>query len=113
MSASEILDLARTMRCASVDGVVRNAMIYAQLGRPADLKHWRSRLLKEAPDFSAERLFDITGDYVVYVGRIEREKGCARLFDHFSRYVQDRSAHLNLLLVGRPVLPTGRPAPMG
>ena len=64
--------------------------------------------IEDAPAVPADdirRRLDITGDYVVYVGRIEREKGCARLFDHFARYVQDRSAHLNLLLVGRPVLP--------
>ena len=57
------------------------------------------------PPDEIRRRLDITGDYVVYVGRIERAKGCARLFDHFARYVQERAAHLNLLLVGRPVLP--------
>jgi glycosyltransferase involved in cell wall biosynthesis len=48
---------------------------------------------------------DILGDYIVYVGRIEREKGCARLFDSFTRYVQERAPHLSLVLVGRAVLP--------
>ncbi|MCI0574217.1 MAG: glycosyltransferase family 4 protein [Myxococcaceae bacterium] len=48
---------------------------------------------------------DLLGDYVVYVGRIEREKGCARLFDDFSRYVQEEGPHLNLVLVGKAVLP--------
>ena len=64
--------------------------------------------IEDAPTIAPEdirRRLDVLGDYVVYVGRIEREKGCARLFDHFARYVQDRAAHLNLLLVGRPVLP--------
>ena len=35
---------------------------------------------------------DLLGDFVVYVGRIEREKGCARLFDEFARFVQERDA---------------------
>jgi glycosyltransferase involved in cell wall biosynthesis len=39
------------------------------------------------------------------VGRIEREKGCARLFDEFCRFVQERGPHLSLVLVGRAVLP--------
>jgi glycosyltransferase involved in cell wall biosynthesis len=48
---------------------------------------------------------DLLGDFVVYVGRIEREKGCARLFDEFARFVQERAPHLSLVLIGRPVLP--------
>jgi glycosyltransferase involved in cell wall biosynthesis len=48
---------------------------------------------------------DVLGDYAVYVGRIEREKGCSRLFEDFLRYVQERAPHLTLVLVGRAVLP--------
>jgi glycosyltransferase involved in cell wall biosynthesis len=57
------------------------------------------------PPAEIRQRLDILGDYVVYVGRIEREKGCARLFDEFCRYVQDRGPHLSLVLVGRAVLP--------
>jgi glycosyltransferase involved in cell wall biosynthesis len=57
-----------------------------------------------APAEIRQRL-DILGDYIVYVGRIEREKGCARLFDEFCRFVQERGPHLTLVLVGRAVLP--------
>jgi glycosyltransferase involved in cell wall biosynthesis len=56
------------------------------------------------PDEIRKRL-DLLGDFIVYVGRIEREKGCARLFDEFARFVQEREPHLNLVLIGRPVLP--------
>jgi glycosyltransferase involved in cell wall biosynthesis len=56
------------------------------------------------PDEIRRRL-DVLGDYVVYVGRIEREKGCSRLFEDFLRYVQERAPHLNLVLVGKAVLP--------
>jgi len=48
---------------------------------------------------------DVLGDYIVYVGRIEREKGCSRLFEDFLRYVQERAPHLSLVLVGKAVLP--------
>jgi len=57
-----------------------------------------------APAEIRQRL-DILGEYIVYVGRIEREKGCARLFDEFCRFVQERGPHLTLVLVGRAVLP--------
>ena len=56
------------------------------------------------PDEIRRRL-DVLGDYAVYVGRIEREKGCSRLFEDFLRYVQERAPHLSLVLVGRAVIP--------
>jgi glycosyltransferase involved in cell wall biosynthesis len=56
------------------------------------------------PDEIRRRL-DVLGDYLVYVGRIEREKGCSRLFEDFLRYVQERAPHLSLVLVGKAVLP--------
>lgn len=57
------------------------------------------------PPAEIRQRLDILGDYIVYVGRIEREKGCARLFDEFCRFVQERGPHLSLVLVGRAVLP--------
>jgi glycosyltransferase involved in cell wall biosynthesis len=51
------------------------------------------------------RRLDVLGDYAVYVGRVEREKGCSRLFEDFLRYVQERAPHFNLVLVGKAVLP--------
>jgi TolB-like protein len=44
--------------------VMNAAMIYAQLGRTAELERWRSRLLARAPDASAEFYFDLTGEFV-------------------------------------------------
>jgi glycosyltransferase involved in cell wall biosynthesis len=64
--------------------------------------------IEDAPVVTPQEIrqrLDILGDYIVYVGRIEREKGCARLFDAFTRYVQERGPHLSLVLVGRAVLP--------
>lgn len=64
--------------------------------------------IEDAPVVPADQIrqhLDVLGDYLVYVGRIEREKGCGVLFDHFARYVQERGPHLNLVLVGRAVLP--------
>jgi len=56
-----------------------------------------------SPDAIRRRL-DVLGDYIVYVGRIEREKGCSRLFEDFVRFVQERAPQLNLVLVGKAVL---------
>lgn len=43
--------------------------------------------------------------YLIYVGRIDLNKGCRQLFDHFLRYRRERGSNLRLLLVGKPVLP--------
>jgi glycosyltransferase involved in cell wall biosynthesis len=57
------------------------------------------------PPDEIRRRLDVLGDYIVYVGRIEREKGCDQLFADFVRFVQEGSTHLNLVLVGKAVLP--------
>ncbi|HLA78086.1 MAG TPA: glycosyltransferase family 4 protein [Vicinamibacteria bacterium] len=51
------------------------------------------------------RRLDLLGDFILYVGRIEHEKGCSRLFDDFLRFMQEEDRHLDLVLVGKPVLP--------
>ena len=47
---------------------------------------------------------DIRGPFAVYVGRIDRNKGCSELFDYFQRYVADRSSTLSLVLIGNSLL---------
>ncbi len=53
----------------------------------------------------ARRKFSLRGPYVIYVGRIDENKGCAELFGHFGRYARYRSPELTLVLVGRSLLP--------
>jgi glycosyltransferase involved in cell wall biosynthesis len=48
--------------------------------------------------------FALDAPYVVYVGRIDANKGCAELFDYFLRYVASRSNPPTLALIGTPVL---------
>ena len=45
--------------------------------------------------------FNVRGPFAVYVGRIDQNKGCQTLFQHFLRYATRRPDGLNLLLVGR------------
>ena len=54
-------------------------------------------------DEVASRL-DLLGDYLVYVGRIEPEKGCAVMIDHFLRYQRETRANLTLALLGRSTM---------
>ncbi|MGD8894738.1 MAG: glycosyltransferase family 4 protein [Acidobacteriota bacterium] len=47
---------------------------------------------------------DLLGDYLVYVGRIEPEKGCAVMIDHFLRWQRETRANVTLALFGRSTM---------
>jgi glycosyltransferase involved in cell wall biosynthesis len=46
--------------------------------------------------------------FVVYVGRIDENKGCAELFDYFHRYAAAVPRGVQLLLIGTSLLPIPR-----
>jgi glycosyltransferase involved in cell wall biosynthesis len=49
--------------------------------------------------------FGITSPYVVYVGRIDENKGCKELFTFFERYTRAVRSDLCLVLMGHSLLP--------
>ena len=49
--------------------------------------------------------YRIRGPFAIYVGRIDQNKGCKELFDHFERYLGERSGQLSLVLIGHSLLP--------
>ncbi len=53
----------------------------------------------------AKRKFNLKRPYALYVGRIDENKGCAELFDHFIRYATMYPDGLDLVLAGSAVLP--------
>ena len=53
----------------------------------------------------AKRKFNLKRPYALYVGRIDENKGCAELFDHFIRYASMYPNGLDLVLAGSAVLP--------
>ncbi len=46
----------------------------------------------------------LDGPFLLYVGRIDRNKGCDELFRFFLRYRAEAGSALKLVLIGRPVL---------
>ena len=61
----------------------------------------------EAPNES--KLFDAKAkygldDYIIYVGRIDENKGCGTLFRYFSEYKKRNGGDLKLVLVGKSVI---------
>ena len=45
--------------------------------------------------------FHVEGDYLLYVGRIEKSKGCDELLSHFIQYKKEYPTDLKLVLMGR------------
>jgi len=46
----------------------------------------------------------IEGDYILYIGRIDENKGCHRLFEHFLRFKTETGSPVKLILIGNAVL---------
>jgi glycosyltransferase involved in cell wall biosynthesis len=49
--------------------------------------------------------FGITGPFAIYVGRIDENKGCKELFEYFRRYTRTMPGALQLVLIGKAILP--------
>ena len=56
------------------------------------------------PVEEVEPRLDLLGDYLIYVGRIEPEKGCAVMIDHFLRWQRETRANVTLALFGRATM---------
>jgi glycosyltransferase involved in cell wall biosynthesis len=52
----------------------------------------------------AREKFGLRDPYIVYVGRIDANKGCAELFEYFLAYLDRTRRPLDLVLIGRAVL---------
>jgi glycosyltransferase involved in cell wall biosynthesis len=65
--------------------------------------------LPERMDAGAFRVrHGLAGPFLLYVGRIDENKGCRQLFDFFRRYVKDTGSPLKLVLIGQALLPVPR-----
>jgi glycosyltransferase involved in cell wall biosynthesis len=59
----------------------------------------------EAPSADAfRRKRELTAPYVVYIGRVDENKGCHKLFEYFMRYKRDSRSDLKLVLAGSTVM---------
>lgn len=62
----------------------------------------------DSPDLSSaekfRREFGIHGDFILYVGRIQKQKGCDELFDFYLRLPLDLRRRLPLVLIGKSAM---------
>jgi glycosyltransferase involved in cell wall biosynthesis len=63
----------------------------------------------EAPSPTDETVFrrkyGVQGDYLLYVGRVDRAKRCPEMFKYFLTYIRKTGKTISLVLVGRPTIP--------
>jgi glycosyltransferase involved in cell wall biosynthesis len=64
-----------------------------------------SKVPSEVSPERFRREFGIATPFVVYVGRIDENKGCAELFEYFLHHVEHDPRPLSLVLIGTPIIP--------
>lgn len=60
--------------------------------------------LPEVGDLDVRARFGLERPFLLYVGRIDRNKGCLALFAHFKRFVDETSTSVELVLAGPSAL---------
>ena len=97
----------RGVRATMFNSFEERAMIRAVAGG-ADLPGVVVGVGSELPEsVSPERFrqkYGIRGPFVIYVGRIDENKGCKELFAYFERHAESRRDGLSLVLVGQSIL---------
>ena len=84
------------------------AMIQAVAGNeavPGVVVGVGSEIPQDAVAERFRRTYDIRGPYVLYVGRIDENKGCRELFQFFQQYLFNQRRPLQLVLAGKALLP--------
>jgi len=88
------------------NSVEERGMLETALGRPlpGEIVGVGSALPASVDAGGFRTRFGIEGPFLLYVGRIDLNKGCPELFDHFLRYRAETGSSLKLVLIGRAVL---------
>jgi glycosyltransferase involved in cell wall biosynthesis len=98
----------RGVRALMYNSFEERAMIQAAAGNDA-VPHVVVGVGSEVPaQTNPDRFrqkYGITSPFVVYVGRIDENKGCKELFSHFERYARTVRSDLSLVLMGNSLLP--------
>ncbi len=100
--------LFKAPRAIVWNSVEEKAMIEAATGCagvPGDVVGVGSALPERLDPAAFRASSGLEGPFVLYVGRIDENKGCRELFGHFRRYREETGSQLRLALVGKAVLP--------
>jgi glycosyltransferase involved in cell wall biosynthesis len=73
-------------------------------GVPGDVVGVGSALPERLDPEGFRRRHGVDHPFLLYVGRIDENKGCRQLFDFFLRYLRETGSPLRLLLIGKELL---------
>lgn len=59
---------------------------------------------EDIEDVDIHKKYNLSGDFILYVGRVDESKGCKELFDYFKRYINETNRDLKLVLMGKSVM---------
>jgi glycosyltransferase involved in cell wall biosynthesis len=96
-------DLFRLPRAIVYNSIEERAMIWSASGNrgvPGDVVGVGSELPATADGHAFRRKFEVARPYMVFLGRVDPNKGCRTLFHYFRRYREETGSALDLLLVG-------------
>jgi glycosyltransferase involved in cell wall biosynthesis len=96
-------ELFRLPRAIVYNSIEERAMIWAASGNRevrGDVVGVGSELPDRADGEGFRRKFAVRSPYVLYVGRVDPNKGCRTLLHYYRRYREETGSSLELLLVG-------------
>ncbi|MDO8834926.1 MAG: glycosyltransferase family 4 protein [Vicinamibacterales bacterium] len=98
----------RGVRALMYNSFEERAMVQAVSGN-ANVPHVIVGIGSEVPAKTDpgrfRKMFGIPGRFIVYVGRIDENKGCKQLFEFFLQYSTWSAGDLTLALIGKSILP--------
>jgi glycosyltransferase involved in cell wall biosynthesis len=100
-------ELFRTPRAIIYNSVEEREMIndVSQNGHiPGDVVGVGTEISGNFSGESFRRRYGLRGPYIIYLGRIDENKGCHKLFEYFARYIKDSDADIKLVLAGSTVM---------
>ena len=95
--------LLRGVRAIMYNSQEERAMIHQLAGNaqvPGVVTGVGSRIPVAVEPARARQTFGLSAPFLLYVGRIDPNKGCAELFDFFVRYSDTTAGRLELVLIG-------------
>jgi glycosyltransferase involved in cell wall biosynthesis len=96
-------DLFRLPRAIVYNSIEERAMIWGASGNrkvPGEVVGVGSEIPESADGDSFRRKFEAGRPYMLYLGRVDPNKGCRTLFHYFRRYREETGSSLDLVLVG-------------
>ncbi len=72
---------------------------------PGDVVGVGSEIPDKTYPLRFRKKFGIEDDFLIYIGRIDENKGVPHMFEYFKRYIKEENKKLKLILVGKEVYP--------